>query len=81
MSSGIISSRLEWKSSMLSSGLEAVKTILTAAYNLVILDLMLPGVDGLSICREVRNTSNVPIIMVTAKVEEIDRLIGLGNGC
>ena len=43
-------------------------------------DLMLPGKDGLSICREVRAFSNVPIIMLTARVEEIDRLLGLDLG-
>jgi two-component system response regulator BaeR len=47
---------------------------------LVVLDLMLPGLDGLSLCREVRSFSNVPIVMVTARVEEIDRLLGLELG-
>jgi two-component system response regulator BaeR len=47
---------------------------------LVILDLMLPGKDGLDICREVRKFSRVPIIMTTARVEEIDRLVGLELG-
>ena len=47
---------------------------------LVVLDLMLPGLDGLSLCREVRAFSNVPIVMVTARVEEIDRLLGLELG-
>lgn len=47
---------------------------------LVLLDLMLPGVDGLSICKEIRQFSSVPIIMVTARVEEIDRLLGLELG-
>jgi two-component system response regulator BaeR len=47
---------------------------------LILLDLMLPKMDGLALCREVRKTSNVPIIMVTAKVEEIDRLLGLELG-
>jgi two-component system response regulator BaeR len=47
---------------------------------LVLLDLMLPGKDGLDVCREVRTFSNVPIIMTTARVEEIDRLIGLELG-
>ena len=46
----------------------------------LILDLMLPGKDGLSICREVRQFSNLPIMMLTAKVDEIDRLIGLEIG-
>ena len=46
----------------------------------ILLDLMLPGKDGMSICRDVRKTSDVPILMVTAKVEEIDRLLGLELG-
>lgn len=65
---------------LLSSGLDAVTTILNGAFDLVILDLMLPEVDGLTVCQEVRKTSKVPIIMVTAKVEEIDRLVGLEMG-
>jgi two-component system response regulator BaeR len=47
---------------------------------LVVLDLMLPGLDGLSVCREVRGFSELPIVMVTARVEEIDRLLGLELG-
>ena len=49
-------------------------------YDAIVLDVMLPGRDGLEICREVRTFSDVPIVMVTAKVEEIDRLLGLGLG-
>lgn len=48
--------------------------------DIVLLDIMLPGKDGLTICRELRNRSRVPIIMVTARVEEIDRLLGLELG-
>jgi two-component system response regulator BaeR len=48
--------------------------------DLVLLDIMLPGKDGLAVCREIRAFSNLPIIMVTARVEEIDRLLGLGLG-
>lgn len=48
--------------------------------DLVILDLMLPGMNGLDICRELRKQSDVPIVMTTAKVEEVDRLIGLELG-
>ncbi len=48
--------------------------------NLVILDLMLPGMDGLDVCREIRRESDVPIIMLTARVEEADKLIGLELG-
>lgn len=48
--------------------------------DLILLDLMLPGKDGIDICREIRGFSEVPIIMVTARVEEIDRLLGLELG-
>jgi two-component system, OmpR family, response regulator BaeR len=48
--------------------------------DLILLDLMLPGRDGLSICREIRGFSQIPIIMVTARIEEIDRLLGLEMG-
>ncbi|WP_370399248.1 response regulator [Sulfitobacter sp. JB4-11] len=65
---------------ILPNGTHAVETALTKAHDLIILDLMLPGVDGLTICREVRQSSDVPIIMTTAKVEEIDRLLGLEMG-
>jgi two-component system, OmpR family, response regulator BaeR len=47
---------------------------------LILLDIMLPGMDGMEICREVRRFSDVPIIMITARVEEIDRLLGLELG-
>jgi DNA-binding response OmpR family regulator len=48
--------------------------------DLVVLDLMLPGMDGLDVCREIRRESSVPIIMLTARVEETDKLIGLELG-
>ncbi len=48
--------------------------------DLVLLDLMLPGKDGMSVCRELRSFSDVPIVMMTARVEEIDRLLGLELG-
>ncbi len=57
--------------------LEALRRELPA---LLVLDLMLPGLDGVSLCRAVRAFSEVPIIMVTARVEEIDRLLGLESG-
>ena len=50
------------------------------APDLIVLDLMLPGEDGLSICRRIRGSSRVPIIILTAKGEEIDRIIGLELG-
>ncbi len=52
----------------------------TEAPDLVVLDLMLPGMDGLDVCRELRRESNVPIIMLTARVEETDKLVGLELG-
>jgi DNA-binding response OmpR family regulator len=48
--------------------------------DLIVLDLMLPGMDGLDLCRAIRRESNVPIIMLTARVEETDKLIGLELG-
>jgi DNA-binding response OmpR family regulator len=48
--------------------------------DLIVLDLMLPGEDGLSICRRLRQTDNVPILMLTAKSDEIDRVVGLEMG-
>jgi DNA-binding response OmpR family regulator len=48
--------------------------------DLVVLDLMLPGMDGLDVCRELRRESNMPIVMLTARVEETDKLVGLELG-
>jgi two-component system response regulator BaeR len=48
--------------------------------DLILLDIMLPGMDGMELCREIRKFSKVPIIMITARVEEIDRLLGLELG-
>lgn len=62
-------------------GDEAVEAARSEQPDLVLLDLMLPGKDGMEICRELRTFSDVPIIMVTARVEEIDRLLGLELGC
>lgn len=48
--------------------------------DLVLLDLMLPGLDGIEVCKQIRKESSIPVIMVTARVEEIDRLLGLELG-
>ena len=48
--------------------------------SLILLDIMIPGMNGLDVCRGIRQFSNVPIIMITARVEEIDRLLGLELG-
>lgn len=67
-------------SDILHEGERAVEAILELQPDLVILDVMLPGKDGLTICREVRAQSDVPIILETARVEELDRLLGLELG-
>jgi two-component system response regulator BaeR len=64
----------------LDRGDGAVEAILRQAPDMVLLDLMLPGTDGITICKAVRKSSSVPLIMITAKVEEVDRLIGLEIG-
>ncbi|MGN6517838.1 MAG: response regulator [Dokdonella sp.] len=62
------------------TGEGAVEWVRAQAADALLLDLMLPGVDGLSICRGVRAQSDLPILMITARVEEIDRLLGLELG-
>jgi two-component system response regulator BaeR len=61
-------------------GDEALEEFRTEPTDLVLLDLMLPGLDGIEVCKRLRAESAVPIIMVTARVEEIDRLLGLELG-
>ncbi|MCP5077983.1 MAG: response regulator [Psychromonas sp.] len=65
---------------ILNDGSNVIDSVKTQSFDLVLLDLMLPGKDGLTICRELREFSKIPIIMVTARVEEIDRLLGLEIG-
>jgi len=69
-----------WRTTVLGNGLQVVPEIRRLEPALVLLDIMLPGQDGVQVCREVRAFSAVPIIMVTARVDEIDRLIGLEVG-
>ena len=61
-------------------GLQALSLFRQTQPDLVVLDLNLPGIDGLEVCRNLRQISNVPIIMLTARAEETDRLIGLELG-
>jgi DNA-binding response OmpR family regulator len=63
-----------------ADGQEALDRVRQVKPDLILLDLMLPGVEGLDVCRELRKTSDVPIIMVTALGEEIDRVVGLELG-
>lgn len=63
-----------------NDGQSGLEMALGNDYNLLILDLMLPGVDGFEICRQVRDKKNTPIIMVSAKKDDIDKIRGLGLG-
>jgi DNA-binding response OmpR family regulator len=63
-----------------ADGRSALDLARAAAPDLILLDLMLPEVDGLEVCRELRKTGGVPIIMITARGEEIDRVVGLELG-
>lgn len=65
---------------VLGNGTEVVPWIREHKPDLILLDLMLPGRDGMEICKDIRTFSRVPIIMVTARIEEIDRLLGLELG-
>src|SRR5450759_5619020 len=62
------------------NGVDALAMIQRTRPDLVVLDLALPGMDGLDVARTVRRDSNVPIIMLTARVEESDKLVGLELG-
>ncbi len=69
-----------YKASMLDNG-EAVESFVkTKNIDLLLLDIMLPGLDGLSVCKNIRQFSEIPIIFLTARVEEIDALLGLELG-
>ncbi|OON61984.1 two-component system response regulator BaeR [Massilia sp. KIM] len=69
-----------YKAEVVGDGAQALEAIRRAPPALLVLDLMLPGLDGLALCRAVREFSDLPIVMVTARVEEIDRLLGLESG-
>jgi DNA-binding response OmpR family regulator len=65
---------------LVARGDQAVAEVLRARPDVVLLDLMLPGTDGTDVCRALRERIDVPIIMVTARVEEVDRVLGLEGG-
>lgn len=69
-----------YQTDWLNSGIGVGDWIRAEKPDLILLDLMLPGKDGLEVCKEIRQFSHVPIIMLTARVEEIDRLLGLELG-
>ena len=63
-----------------SDGLEAIDIAIKEKPDLILLDIMLPKMDGLTVCKKIRSTLNVPILMLTAKDEEIDKILGLELG-
>ena len=63
-----------------SNGVEAVELTRTEDVNLVVLDVMMPQMDGLTACAKIREFSNVPIILLTAKADDMDKLIGFDHG-
>jgi len=65
---------------IVNDGEQALKEVETFHPNLILLDLMLPGMDGYQVCREIRHTSDVPIIMLSAKAETFDKVLGLELG-
>jgi len=69
-----------WQFSEAGDGEEAIETFMTKAYDLVLLDVMMPRLDGWGTLRRIREDSNVPVIMLTARSEEYDRLLGFELG-
>jgi DNA-binding response OmpR family regulator len=62
------------------NGLDALRAVREQRPDLLVLDIMMPGLDGLSVCREIRRTDDLPIILLTARGEEVDRILGLELG-
>jgi two-component system response regulator BaeR len=80
---GLLQDYLEdagYRTRTIHNGLQVVSAVKETLPALILLDIMLPGKNGMDLCREIREFSKVPIIMVTARVEEIDRLLGLEIG-
>ncbi len=73
-------SQHEYRTSKAGDAAEARKIIASSAIDLVVLDIMMPGEDGLSLCRDLRQSSEIPIILLTAVADDTDRVIGLEMG-
>jgi two-component system OmpR family response regulator len=69
-----------FRASTLPDGRELLRTIEERAVDLLVLDLMMPGVDGLTLCREVRSKSRLPVLILSARGEDVDRIVGLEMG-
>ncbi|MDL2328087.1 response regulator, partial [Ruminococcaceae bacterium OttesenSCG-928-A11] len=61
-------------------GAEAMKKALSVPFDIILLDVMMPLIDGFEVCREIRRYSTVPVIMITARGEDFERIMGLDNG-
>ena len=70
----------DFRTTAVPDGREMRRVLDRAAVDLIVLDLMLPGEDGLTLCRELRTHSQVPVIMLTARGEDVDRIVGLEIG-
>ena len=73
-------SREGFETAVVYDGLEGLSQSLSGQYDLMLLDVMLPGMDGFSICKKLRETSDMPVIMLTAREEEADKVFGLEIG-
>lgn len=69
-----------FETTIVADGIEGQKYASSGKFDLILLDLMLPGMDGFEICKKIRGTIDVPILMVTAKIEDVDKIRGLGLG-
>ena len=69
-----------FETELVEDGEQAAAAALTGRYDLILLDLMLPGCDGYEVCRRIRDQVDVPILMVTARTESVDKIRGLGLG-
>ena len=70
----------EFQVDICNTGDKGLKAALEGDYNLVILDLMMPGMDGFEVCRQIRKEKDIPILMVSARKDDIDKIRGLGLG-
>ena len=62
------------------NGIDGINAVKGADYSLILLDLMLPGLDGFSVCKRLREITDIPVLMVTARKEDVDKIRGLGLG-
>lgn len=69
-----------FETTIVMNGVEGLDQASSRKYDLILLDLMLPGMDGYEICKKIRGIIDVPILMVTAKIEDVDKIRGLGFG-